>query len=207
MGIPVLHARKGFCGCEVAADLWEDCSLCREGQREWVIQEIHESQFITVVCSKGVQCFMGKKHYKHKSRGCSSREGELFLVAAIANKLRPAKHSSSSLALAKFIPIYSDYSCEGDAPGALGLSTEYKRGPRLRSHLHSRETTASREIMASRSPDTPAGELLPEQVHDPLRRAHNSSTGSRTGLRSSSCPRSLHRLHCRELVQLGPGAE
>ncbi|XP_023571493.1 interleukin-17 receptor D, partial [Octodon degus] len=37
---------QDFCGCEVALDLWEDRSVFREGQREWVIQKIHESQFI-----------------------------------------------------------------------------------------------------------------------------------------------------------------
>ncbi|KAM8759348.1 interleukin-17 receptor D isoform 2-T2 [Rhynchonycteris naso] len=133
---------QDFCGCEVALDLWEDFSLCREGQREWVIQKIHESQFIIVVCSKGMKYFVDKKNYKHKG-GRGSGKGELFLVAvsAIAEKLRQAKQSSSA-SLSKFIAVYFDYSCEGDVPGVLDLSTKYKlmdNLPQLCSHLHSRD--------------------------------------------------------------------
>ncbi|XP_066206573.1 interleukin-17 receptor D isoform X2 [Saccopteryx leptura] len=133
---------QDFCGCEVALDLWEDFSLCREGQREWVIQKIHESQFIIVVCSKGMKYFVDKKNYKHKG-GRGSGKGELFLVAvsAIAEKLRQAKQSSSA-SLSKFIAVYFDYSCEGDVPGVLDLSTKYKlmdNLPQLCSHLHSQD--------------------------------------------------------------------
>lgn len=128
---------------QVALDLWEDFSLCREGQREWVIQKIHESQFIIVVCSKGMKYFVDKKNYKHKGGGRGSGKGELFLVAvsAIAEKLRQAKQSSSA-ALSKFIAVYFDYSCEGDVPGILDLSTKYKlmdNLPQLCSHLHSQD--------------------------------------------------------------------
>ena len=128
---------------QVALDLWEDFSLCREGQREWVIQKIHESQFIIVVCSKGMKYFVDKKNYKHKGGGRGSGKGELFLVAvsAIAEKLRQAKQSSST-ALSKFIAVYFDYSCEGDVPGVLDLSTKYKlmdHLPQLCSHLHSQD--------------------------------------------------------------------
>ncbi|XP_038283368.1 interleukin-17 receptor D isoform X2 [Canis lupus baileyi] len=134
---------QDFCGCEVALDLWEDFSLCREGQREWVIQKIHESQFIIVVCSKGMKYFVDKKSYKHRGGGWGSGKGELFLVAvsAIAEKLRQAKQSSSGQ-LSKFITVYFDYSCEGDVPGVLDLSTKYKlmdNLPQLCSHLHSRD--------------------------------------------------------------------
>ncbi|XP_004581617.2 interleukin-17 receptor D [Ochotona princeps] len=130
---------QDFCGCEVALDLWEDLSLCREGQRAWVFQKIHEAQFIIVVCSKGMKYFVDKKNYKHKGSG--SGKGELFLVAvaAIAEKLRQAKQGSSG-ALSKFITVYFDYSCEGDVPGVLDLSTKYKlmdNLPQLCSHLHS----------------------------------------------------------------------
>lgn len=127
---------------QVALDLWEDFSHCIEGQREWVIQKIHESQFIIVVCSKGMKYFVDKKSYRHKGGSRSSTgQGELFLVAvaAIAEKLRQAKQSSSA-ALSKFIAVYFDYSCEGDVPCTLDLSTKYKlmdNLPELCSHLHS----------------------------------------------------------------------
>ncbi|XP_006862125.1 PREDICTED: interleukin-17 receptor D [Chrysochloris asiatica] len=133
---------QDFCGCEVTLDLWEDFNLCREGQREWVIRKIHESQFIIVVCSKGMKYFVDKKNYKHKAGGRGTGKGELFLVAmtTIAEKLRQAKQSAT--ALSKFIAVYFDYSCEGDVPGVLDLSTKYKlmdHLPQLCSHLHSRD--------------------------------------------------------------------
>ncbi|XP_004702452.1 interleukin-17 receptor D [Echinops telfairi] len=133
---------QDFCGCEVILDLWEDFSPRREGQREWVIQKIHEAQFIIVVCSKGMKYFVDKKNYKHKGGARGPAKGELFVVAvaAIAEKLRQAKQSGA--ALSKFIAVYFDYSCEGDVPGVLDLSTKYKlmdHLPQLCSHLHSRE--------------------------------------------------------------------
>ncbi|KAM6169801.1 interleukin-17 receptor D isoform 2-T2 [Rhynchocyon petersi] len=136
---------QDFCGCEVTLDLWEDFSPCREGQREWVTQKIQESQFIIVVCSKGMKYFVDKKSYKHKGSGRGPGKGELFLVAvmAIAEKLRQAKQSAAGLS--KFIAVYFDYSCEGDVPGVLDLSTKYKlmdHLPQLCSHLHSRDPRA-----------------------------------------------------------------
>ncbi|XP_064130415.1 interleukin-17 receptor D isoform X1 [Loxodonta africana] len=133
---------QDFCGCEVTLDLWEDFSLCREGQREWVIQKIQEAQFTIVVCSKGMKYFVDKKSYKHKGGGRGAGKGELFLVAvtAIAEKLRQAKQSAA--ALSKFIAVYFDYSCEGDIPSVLDLSTKYKlmdNLPQLCFHLHSRD--------------------------------------------------------------------
>ncbi|KAK2496064.1 hypothetical protein MC885_012225 [Smutsia gigantea] len=134
---------QDFCGCEVALDLWEDLSLCRQGQREWVTQKIREAQFIIVVCSKGMKYFVDKKTCKPRGGGRGSGSGELFLlaVAAIAEKLRQAKQSSAA-ALSKFIAVYFDYSCEGDIPGILELSAKYKlmdNLPQLCSHLHARD--------------------------------------------------------------------
>lgn len=139
-----VNTRRGdLSSLQVALDLWEDFSLCREGQREWVTQKIHEAQFIIVVCSKGMKYFVDKKNYKHKGGSRGGGQGELFLVAvtAIAEKLRQAKQSSPA-ALSKFIAVYFDYSCEGDVPCALDLSTKYKlmdNLPELCSHLHSGE--------------------------------------------------------------------
>ncbi|XP_049632183.1 interleukin-17 receptor D [Suncus etruscus] len=133
---------QDFCGCEVALDLWEDFNLCREGPREWVARKIHESQFIIVVCSKGLKYFMDKKNHKHRGGGRGPGSGELFqvAVAAVAEKLRLAQQGPPA-ALSKFIAVYFDYSCEGDIPGALDRSTKYKlmdHLPQLCAHLHTR---------------------------------------------------------------------
>ncbi|XP_060095718.1 interleukin-17 receptor D isoform X1 [Heteronotia binoei] len=134
---------QDFCGCEVSLDLWEDLRLCKEGQKEWLHQKINESQYIIVVCSKGMKYFVEKKNWRHKgSRERDSGKGELFLIAisTIAEKLRQAKQNSHDLC--KFIAVYFDYSCEGDIPGILDLSTKYKlmdNLPQLYSHLQSRD--------------------------------------------------------------------
>lgn len=87
--------------------------------------------------------FVEKKNWKHKGpKEKDAAKGELFLVAVaiIAEKLRHAKQNSHDLC--KFIAVYFDYSCEGDVPGILDLTTKYKlmdNLPQLYSHLQSRD--------------------------------------------------------------------
>lgn len=126
----------------MALDLWEDLKICKEGQKEWLIQKISESQFIIIVCSKGMKYFVEKKNWKHKGTSRDIGKGELFVfaVSTIAERLRQAKQNSDDLC--KFIAVYFDYSCEGDIPGILDLSTKYKlmdNLPQLYSHLHSKD--------------------------------------------------------------------
>lgn len=126
----------------MALDLWEDLKICKEGQKEWLIKKINESQFIIIVCSKGMKYFVEKKNWKHKGITKDAGRGELFLFAVltVAEKLRQAKQNSNDLC--KFIAVYFDYSCERDIPGILDLSTKYKlmdNLPQLYSHLHSRD--------------------------------------------------------------------
>ncbi|XP_053152281.1 interleukin-17 receptor D isoform X1 [Hemicordylus capensis] len=133
---------QDFCGCEVSLDLWEDLRICKEGQKEWLHRKINESQYIIIVCSKGMKYFVEKKNWKHKGSREKEVGKELFLVAVatIAEKLRQAKQNSRDLC--KFIAVYFDYSCEGDIPGILDLTTKYKlmdNLPQLYSHLQSRD--------------------------------------------------------------------
>ncbi|XP_041321633.1 interleukin-17 receptor D [Pyrgilauda ruficollis] len=136
---------QDFCGCEVALDLWEDLKNCKEDQKEWLIKKINESQFIIIVCSKGMKYFVEKKNWKHRGVTKDAGKGEpfLFAVLTVAEKLRQAKQNSADLC--KFIAVYFDYSCEGDIPAILDLSTKYKlmdNLPQLYSHLHSRDLSA-----------------------------------------------------------------
>ncbi|NXU03512.1 I17RD protein, partial [Buphagus erythrorhynchus] len=126
----------------VALDLWEDLKNCKEDQKEWLIKNINESQFIIIVCSKGMKYFVEKKNWKHRGVTKDAGKGEpfLFAVLTVAEKLRQAKQNSAELC--KFIAVYFDYSCEGDIPAILDLSTKYKlmdNLPQLYSHLHSRD--------------------------------------------------------------------
>lgn len=87
--------------------------------------------------------FVEKRSWKHKrSREKDTGKGELFLVAiaTIAEQLRHAKQNSRDLC--KFIAVYFDYSCEGDIPGVLDLTTKYKlmdNLPQFYAHLKSKD--------------------------------------------------------------------
>ncbi|XP_020367907.2 interleukin-17 receptor D [Rhincodon typus] len=133
---------QDFCGCEVALDIWEHLEIYKEGQMDWLRQQIMESHYIIVICSKGMKFFIEKKHRKHKGSSRDGGQGELFIVAVsmIAERLRQARLNSSNPS--KFIAVYFDYSCEADIPGALDLACKYKlmdHFPQLYSHLHARD--------------------------------------------------------------------
>uniref|UniRef100_A0A4W3H0P4 Interleukin-17 receptor D n=1 Tax=Callorhinchus milii TaxID=7868 RepID=A0A4W3H0P4_CALMI len=132
---------QDFCGCEVILDLWEHLEICKEGQMDWLNQQIRESHYVIVICSKGMKYFVEKKHRKHKG-GLRDGRGELFIVAVsmIAERLRQARLNSANTS--KFIALYFDYSCEADIPGVLDLAYKYKlmeHFPQLYSHLHARD--------------------------------------------------------------------
>eukprot|EP00061_Rhincodon_typus_P017174 g45749.t1 len=126
----------------VALDIWEHLEIYKEGQMDWLRQQIMESHYIIVICSKGMKFFIEKKHRKHKGSSRDGGQGELFIVAVsmIAERLRQARLNSSNPS--KFIAVYFDYSCEADIPGALDLACKYKlmdHFPQLYSHLHARD--------------------------------------------------------------------
>nr|XP_033781615.1 interleukin-17 receptor D [Geotrypetes seraphini] len=132
---------QDFCGCEVAVDLWEHLKICKIGQREWLNRKINESQYVVIVCSKGMKYFVEKKNHRHKGTSKDTGRGELFLVAVsiIAEKLCQRKQESDA---SKFITVYFDYSFEGDIPGVLERTKKYKlmdHIPQLYSHLHSKD--------------------------------------------------------------------
>ncbi|XP_060691156.1 interleukin-17 receptor D isoform X2 [Hemiscyllium ocellatum] len=133
---------QDFCGCEVALDIWEHLEICKEGQMDWLSQQIMESHYIIIICSKGMKFFVEKKHRKRKGNTSDGGHGELFIVAVsmIAERLRQARLNSSNPS--KFIAVYFDYSCEADIPGVLDLACKYKlmdHFPQLYSHLHARD--------------------------------------------------------------------
>ncbi|XP_029456783.1 interleukin-17 receptor D [Rhinatrema bivittatum] len=133
---------QDFCGCEVAVDLWEHLKICKIGQREWLNRKISESQYVIVVCSKGMKYFADKKNRRHKGANRDVGKGDLFIVAVsiIAEKLCQRKQESDDAS--KFITVYFDYSCEGDIPSMLDQTKKYKlmdHVPQLYCQLHSKD--------------------------------------------------------------------
>ncbi|XP_053576826.1 interleukin-17 receptor D [Bombina bombina] len=133
---------QDFCGCEVSLDLWENLKICKDGQKEWLKQKIKDSQYIIVVCSKGMKYFIDKKKRKHKGANHEAEKGELFVTAMsmITEQLGKAQDSSDDLS--KFITVYFDYSCDNDIPGILDSTRKYKlmdHLPQLYHHLYSKE--------------------------------------------------------------------
>ncbi|XP_030063168.1 interleukin-17 receptor D isoform X2 [Microcaecilia unicolor] len=136
------HFLQDFCGCEVAVDLWEHLKICKIGQREWLNRKINESQYVIIVCSKGMKYFVEKKNHRHKGISKDTGRGELFIVAVsiIAEKLCQRNQESDDAS--KFITVYFDYSCEGDIPSVLEWTRKYKlmdHVPQLYSQLHSKD--------------------------------------------------------------------
>ncbi|KAM4652000.1 interleukin-17 receptor D [Discoglossus pictus] len=133
---------QDFCGCEVSLDLWENLKICKDGQKEWLKHKIKETQYIIIVCSKGMKYFVDKKKRKHKGANNEAGKGELFVSAMsmIAEKLCKAEENSEELS--RFITVYFDYSCENDILGILDSTKKYKlmdHLPQLYYHLYSKE--------------------------------------------------------------------
>ncbi|XP_043936651.1 interleukin-17 receptor D-like [Protopterus annectens] len=127
-----------YCGCKVALDIWDHLSTAEEGKMGWMCHQIEESDYILVVCSKGL------KYYVEK---CSQRPGctkvsdcnNTFIAAIhiIAEKLRQARIYSYDIS--KFIAVFFEYSSKETVPTILDLAAKYELMedfPLLFSHLH-----------------------------------------------------------------------
>nr|XP_032822561.1 interleukin-17 receptor D [Petromyzon marinus] len=133
------HFLQECAGCRVSVDLWEQLIISAEGKLDWLGRQINESDFILVVCSKGLKFFVDKRRRHrgaggaHAGRGARRRSGQgladLFIAAVpmIAEHLRrqraPAGGADGERAGAgdRVLGVYFDYSSEQDAPAVLEL--------------------------------------------------------------------------------------
>ncbi|CAM9902914.1 unnamed protein product [Lampetra fluviatilis] len=172
----VLHLARFLqecAGCRVSVDLWEQLIISAEGKLDWLDRQINESDFILVVCSKGLKFFVDKRRRHrgaggaHAGRGARRRSGQgladLFIAAVpmIAEHLRrhraPAGGADGERAGAgdRVLGVYFDYSSEQDAPAVLELpGTKFRLPealPQLVERLHAGRDgeTAAAEVTAA----------------------------------------------------------
>ncbi|XP_036389840.1 interleukin-17 receptor D [Megalops cyprinoides] len=120
---------------QVCLDMWEALSLIEEGTMSWYCRRIQESDFVLVVCSRGLKQQLGRK--AQEPRECWEGDTSLVAVSLIGEELGRAKSKGHDLS--KYMTVIFDYSKETDIPAVLGLASRYslmRDLPLLFSHLH-----------------------------------------------------------------------
>ncbi|XP_030623518.1 interleukin-17 receptor D [Chanos chanos] len=122
---------------QVALDLWEALSLMQEGVLGWYSRKIKESDFVLVICSRGLH-----QRKQDREEGEEPNEGwELnsssSVITMIGEELWRTKTMGEDLI--KYMTAIFEYSHENDVPAVLGLASRYtltRDLPLLFSHLH-----------------------------------------------------------------------
>uniref|UniRef100_A0A3Q2XN12 Si:ch211-207e14.4 n=1 Tax=Hippocampus comes TaxID=109280 RepID=A0A3Q2XN12_HIPCM len=101
---------------QVCLDLWDSLRMAEEGTLEWFCHRMQESDFVLVICSKGL-CRKG---------GSSEQDllGSELMVSLIGAEVGRAK--SDGRDLSKYMAAIFNYSEEADIPTELGLVFRYR---------------------------------------------------------------------------------
>ncbi|XP_067834738.1 interleukin-17 receptor D-like [Heptranchias perlo] len=166
------------CVCRVIHDLWDHLSIACEGHMNWLSRQIEESDYIIVICSKGLKAWVETRPWDPQNL-CQAREelGQgasiLAAVSMIAEKLCQAVIHSRDIS--KFIVAFFSDSGQDNIPGVLDLASKYhlmRDFPRLFAHLHSMElcrpgyTLHVENISENTYLHTPAGLALYNAIAD-----------------------------------------
>ncbi|RXM33773.1 Interleukin-17 receptor D [Acipenser ruthenus] len=115
----------------VSLDLWETLRIAEEGPMGWMCHQIEESDFVLVVCTKGLRA--PHQGEREAGQGGTSQAA----VAHIGEEMGRAKSRGEDLS--KYITVFFEYSTEDEVPGILRLASQYRLMqdlPLLFSHLH-----------------------------------------------------------------------
>ncbi|CAB1335952.1 unnamed protein product [Coregonus sp. 'balchen'] len=115
----------------VYLDLWDSLSLAEEGPMGWHCRRIQESDFVLVICSRGLQ------RRPSQSDEAQSRSSAAAVVALVGEELGSAKAKGRDIS--KYMAAIFEYSEEKDIPAQLGFVSRYtltRDLPLLFSHLH-----------------------------------------------------------------------
>ncbi|XP_056155870.1 interleukin-17 receptor D [Lampris incognitus] len=133
-------------GTQVYLDLWDSLSIAEEGAMTWYCRQIQESDFVLVVCSRGLSCRpeLMQPHLEEDGEeeeeelGCDSNTlCSVAAVALICEQVGRAKARGEDLS--KYMAAIFEYSEETDIPAELDLVSHYsitRDFPLLFSHLH-----------------------------------------------------------------------
>ncbi|KAK6303956.1 hypothetical protein J4Q44_G00264100 [Coregonus suidteri] len=116
---------------QVYLDLWDSLSLAEEGPMGWHCRRIQESDFVLVICSRGLQ------RRPSQSDEAQSRSSAAAVVALVGEELGSAKAKGRDIS--KYMAAIFEYSEEKDIPAQLGFVSRYtltRDLPLLFSHLH-----------------------------------------------------------------------
>ncbi|KAI5085918.1 interleukin-17 receptor D isoform X1, partial [Silurus meridionalis] len=119
---------------EVYLDLWDALSVTEDGDLGWYCRKIKESDFVLVICSKG----LNQRLYNQREEELDQRTNtSLAIIAMIGEEIFHAKSLSQDLS--KYMTAIFEYSKRSDIPTMLNLASHYtlpKDLPLLFSHLH-----------------------------------------------------------------------
>lgn len=116
-------------------DLWDALSMTEEGDLAWYCRKIKESDFVLVICSKGLN---QKQHsQREKEEADLGSNASLAIIAMIGEEIFRARTMGHDLS--KYMTAIFEYSNISDVPTMLSLASHYtlpKDLPLLFSHLH-----------------------------------------------------------------------
>ncbi|XP_029477255.1 interleukin-17 receptor D [Oncorhynchus nerka] len=116
---------------QVFLDLWDSLSLAEEGIMGWHCRRIQESDFVLVICSRGLQ-----RRPPERDAG-ESRSTAAAVVSLMGEELGRAKAKGRDIS--KYMAAIFEYSEEKDIPAELGFVSRYtltRDLPLLFSHIH-----------------------------------------------------------------------
>lgn len=117
-------------------DLWDALSVTEEGDLEWYCRKIKESDFVLVICSKGLNQRPHIQREEEEKVGLRTNTC-LAIVAMIGEEIFCAKSLGQDLS--KYMTAIFEYSKKSDIPTMLSLASHYTLPedlPLLFSHLH-----------------------------------------------------------------------
>ncbi|KAM4611004.1 interleukin-17 receptor D [Polymixia lowei] len=132
---------------QVCLDLWDSLSLAEEGTMGWHCRRIQESDFVLVVCSRGLKHRPvpsypdpeddNEEAEEEMLRWGSNTSSSAAAIALIGEEVGRAKARGQDLS--KYMAAIFEYSEETDIPAELRLVSHYtltRDFPLLFSHLH-----------------------------------------------------------------------
>ncbi|KAM9829226.1 interleukin-17 receptor D isoform X1 [Syngnathus typhle] len=101
---------------QVCLDLWDSLGIAEEGSMAWYCNRIQESDFVLVICSKGLCRKSGRSEH-----GLLDSEVMVSLIGAEVGRAK-----SDGRDLSKYMAAIFNYSEEADIPTELGLVSRYR---------------------------------------------------------------------------------
>ncbi|KAL7864381.1 hypothetical protein AOLI_G00158010 [Acnodon oligacanthus] len=120
---------------QVHLDLWDALNIMEEGDLGWYCRKIKESDFVMVICSRGLN--QKQQSQRKDDEEDPAENTSLAIIAIIGEEICQAKALGQNLS--KYMTAIFEYSKQSDIPPMLNLASNYMLPadlPLLFSHLH-----------------------------------------------------------------------